>query len=66
MEVTHGVNVPLKKLYNTVHQLITKEMDGKSPIEVLVKLFRDEAYEIELILDDYGRVTHCFLHTRQW
>ena len=43
-----------------------KGLDGKSPIRVQVKLFRDEAYEIELGFDDDGRVTHCFFYTRQW
>ena len=59
-KLTHGINVPLKKLYHTIQQLFKKELNGKSPVEVLVKAFRDEAYEIELVLDDCGRVTHCF------
>ena len=43
--------------------MFKKELNGKSPVEVLVKAFRDEAYEIELVLDDCGRVTHClFTH----
>ena len=50
----------MKKSYNTVQQLIKKALDGKILIEVLVKLFWDKAYEIELILDDDGRVTHFF------
>ena len=51
----------MKKLYNTVQKLIKKELDAKSPIGVLVKLFRDEAYGIGLVSDDNGRVTHCFI-----
>ena len=61
LEVTHGVKVPIKKLYKTFQQLKKKEVDGKSPIEVLVKLFRDEAYGIGLVSDDNGRVTYCFI-----
>ena len=59
-EVTHGVKVPMKKLHNTVHQLKNKELDGKVPVEVLFKVFKDREYGIELVLDDDGRVKHCF------
>ena len=66
LEVTRGVEVPIKELYNIVQQLIKKGLDGKSPIEVLVNLFRDDTYEIEHVLDDDERVTHCFMNTWQW
>ena len=61
LKVWHiGVNVPMKKLDSTIQQLIKKELNDKSLIEGLVKASTDEAYEIELVLDDGGRVTHCF------
>ena len=56
----------MKKLDSTIQQLIKKELNDKSLFEGLVKASTDEAYEIELVLDDGGRVTHCFLHIRQW
>ena len=50
----------MKKLDSTIQQLIKKELNDKSLFEGLVKASTDEAYEIELVLDDGGRVTHCF------
>ena len=53
----------MKKLYNTMYQLTKKKINGKIPVEVLVKSIRDEPYEKELISDDGGLVTHCsFAH----
>ena len=58
--MTHGVKVPINQLYNTIKQLTKKKLTGKSPVEALLKSCRDEAYEIELVLDDGGSVTHFF------
>ena len=58
LKLTRNVKAVMKNLYSIVQQMIKRELNGKSPVEVMIIVFRDEAYETLLGLDDDGRATH--------
>ncbi|KAI9915593.1 hypothetical protein PsorP6_007401 [Peronosclerospora sorghi] len=55
-----GVDIPVKTIHNRCQKAIQTKLDGRTPMDALIRTFRDLNVTVETKIDAQHQVTHLF------